>query len=181
MRTTKAQVKEGNHLRLTLGVEPHSNQWTLLLLGPGGTSATDQREPKGCLNEGGLGLAHFRNPSFGIPAFGTPVFGIPDFGIAVSGRVPVRVSLLSESLPSESLVSEFPPSESLLSEFAHSDFNLNQTPLRLPPNRVGTNDVYDKCSESPEILGLQFMGTRKPQYSPQISSKTPCKTREYHQ
>ena len=51
-----------------------------------------QREPKGCLNQGGPESAHLRNPclrkrwlsetlSSESLAFGIPVFGIPDFGI----------------------------------------------------------------------------------------------------
>ena len=76
----------------------------------------------------------------------------PGFGNSVSGRVPVW----GFRLPSEFLFSEFPPSESLLSEFPPWNFSriqapLNQTPFRLPLNKVTT---HVESEPSPKIPGL---------------------------
>ena len=61
-------------------------------------------------------------PSFGIPAFGIPVFGIPDFGI------PIALEYLSRD---ESQKGVFPYLR---------NFSRIQTPLRLPPTRVGPRE-----------------------------------------
>ena len=63
---------------------------------------SNQREPKGCLNQGGTESAHFqnphlrnpcfRNPCLRNPAFGISVFGIPDFGIPGFGSPCLRQS-----------------------------------------------------------------------------------------